>query len=228
MFTLETLRVVRPYIVLGVVAFVFAFLIWKSSFPELRDEVGGASQQQTPITALLREPHLVFTILAQFFYVGAQVGTWSYFIQYILDYTGGPEKTAGYVRTGTLAMFAIGRFASAAAMKYIQPAKLMGSYSLINICLLAMAVSHPGWLGVWMIGLTSFFMSLMYPTIFSMGLQGLGPDSKVGGSLIVMAIVGCQYSLRSWESSQMSLKVPHLHTSFRCSAMFGLRVIHSS
>lgn len=187
---LETLRVVRPYIVLGVVAFVFAFLIWKSSFPELRDEVGGASQQQTPITALLREPHLVFTILAQFFYVGAQVGTWSYFIQYILDYTGGPEKTAGYLLTGTLAMFAIGRFASAAAMKYIQPAKLMGSYSLINICLLAMAVSHPSWLGVWMIGLTSFFMSLMYPTIFSMGLQGLGPDSKVGGSLIVMAIIG--------------------------------------
>jgi MFS transporter, FHS family, L-fucose permease len=186
----ETLRVVRPYIVLGIVSFVFAFVIWKSSFPVLRDEEGAGPQRRTPVTALLREPHLLFTILAQFFYVGAQVGTWSYFIQYVQDYTGEPEKTAGYLLTGTLAMFGIGRFASAAAMKYVRPATLMGSYSLINICLVSVAVVHPGWLGVWMVFFTSFFMSLMYPTIFAMGLQGLGIDSKVGGSLIVMAIIG--------------------------------------
>lgn len=109
----ETLRVVRPYIVLGIVSFVFAFLIWKSSFPILRDEGDAAPQQRTPVTVLLREPHLIVTILAQFFYVGVQVGTWSYFIQYIQDYTGEPEKTAGYLLTGTLAMFGIGRFVSA-------------------------------------------------------------------------------------------------------------------
>jgi len=61
---------------------------------------------------LLRNRHLLLTILAQFFYVGAQVGTWSYFIQYIQDYTGQSEKVAGYFLTGTLAMFGIGRFAS--------------------------------------------------------------------------------------------------------------------
>jgi FHS family L-fucose permease-like MFS transporter len=66
----------------------------------------------------------------------------------------------------------------------------MGSYCLINIVLVAIAVLHPGWAGVWMIFLTSFFMSLMYPTIFALGLQGLGPDSKLGGSLLVMAIAG--------------------------------------
>jgi len=186
----ETLRVVQPYIVLGIVSLVFAFLIWRTPFPAMRDEVAEGRAGSTPISALLRNRHLLFTILAQFFYVGAQVGTWSYFIQYIQDYTGQSEKVAGYFLTGTLAMFAIGRFASAGLMKYVRPATLMGSYCLVNIALVSVAVFHPGWMGVWMIFTTSFFMSLMYPTIFALGLQGLGSESKVGGSLIVMAIIG--------------------------------------
>ncbi len=186
----ETLRVVRPYIVLSIVCFLFALLIWKTKFPVLRDESGEDNRGGARIGILLKNRHLVFTILTQFFYVGTQVGTWSYFIQYVQDYTGENEKVAGYFLTGTLAMFGIGRFASAAIMKYLRPDRLMGSYSLINITLVSIAILHPGWIGVWMLFLTSFFMSLMYPTIFAMGLQGLGADSKVGGSLIVMAIIG--------------------------------------
>ena len=106
------------------------------------------------------------------------------------DYAHQPEKLAGYFLTGTLAMFGVGRFASAYVMKFVAPARLMGIYSLINIVLVTAAVLHPGWTGVWAVFLTSFFMSLMYPTIFALGVQGLGPSSKVGGSLIVMAIVG--------------------------------------
>jgi FHS family L-fucose permease-like MFS transporter len=186
----ETLRVVQPYIVLGLVAFLFAFAIWRTPFPVLRDEEDAASAPSSGIGKLLRNRHLLLTVLAQFFYVGAQVGTWSYFIQYIQDYTGQPEKMAGYFLTGTLAMFGIGRFSSAALMKYVRPATLMTLYSLINIVFVTIAVLHPGWVGVWTIFLTSFFMSLMYPTIFALGVQGLGVDSKVGGSLIVMAIIG--------------------------------------
>jgi FHS family L-fucose permease-like MFS transporter len=139
---------------------------------------------------LLRNKHLMFAVVAQFFYVGAQVGTWSYFIQYVQQFTGQSEKTAGYFLTGTLVMFGVGRFSSAALMKLVDPARLMGAYCLINIVLVAVAMTHAGWAGVWMIFVTSFFMSVMYPTIFALGLQGLGADSKVGGSLIVMAIVG--------------------------------------
>ncbi len=186
----ETLRVVHPYIGLGIMAFVLAFLIWKCPFPILRDEDSASREHGAQIGALVKNPRIVLTILAQFFYVGAQVGTWSYFIQYIRDYTGEPDKLAGYFLTGTLAMFGIGRFASAAAMKLIPPGVLMVIYCLVNTCLVAAAVVHPGWIGVWLIFITSFFMSLMYPTIFAMGLQGLGADSKVGGSLIVMAIIG--------------------------------------
>jgi len=190
----ETLRVVRPYLGLGCVAILLALIFLRTSLPRLRDEVPEALANDDGSGSsrfrLLKNRHLLFTVCAQFFYVGAQVGTWSYFIQYVQDYTGQPEKIAGYFLTGTLAMFGLGRFASAAIMKYVGPARLMGVYCLINVLLLAAAIIHPGWAGVWAIFLTSFFMSLMYPTIFALGLQGLGADSKVGGSLIVMAIIG--------------------------------------
>lgn len=185
----ETLRVVRPYVVLGIVAFIWAFLILRTTFPALHEE-GPEGHAPTRFGGLFRNKRLVLSILAQFFYVGAQVGTWSYFIQYVQDYARQPEKIAGYFLTGTLVMFGVGRFASAYVMKFIQPARLMGIYSVINIVLVALAVLHPGWPGIWAIFLTSFFMSSMFPTIFALGVQGLGDNSKVGGSLIVMAIVG--------------------------------------
>jgi len=186
----EALRVVQPYVVLGLVALVFALVIWKTPFPPTRDERQVPENDGLGIGHLLSNKHLLFSILAQFFYVGAQVGTWSYFIQYIQDYTGQPEKIGGYFLTGTLAMFGVGRFTSSAIMKYIRPATLMGIYCLCNIALVLAAIVHPGWIGVWALFATSFFMSLMYPTIFALGLHGLGADSKVGGSLIVMAIIG--------------------------------------
>ncbi len=190
----ETLRVVRPYLGLGCVAIALALIFLRTSLPKLRDEVAqgdvNEGSSESSHFRLLKNRHLLFTICAQFFYVGAQVGTWSYFIQYVQDYTGQPEKVAGYFLTGTLAMFGLGRFTSAAIMKFVAPARLMAVYCLINILLLLAAIIHPGWAGVWAIFLTSFFMSLMYPTIFALGLRGLGADSKVGGSFIVMAIIG--------------------------------------
>jgi FHS family L-fucose permease-like MFS transporter len=75
-------------------------------------------------------------------------------------------------------------------MKYVRPSLLMGAYSLINVILVGTGVLFPGWIGLWAIFLTSFFMSLMFPTIFALGLKELGPNTKLGGSCIVMAIIG--------------------------------------
>jgi len=75
-------------------------------------------------------------------------------------------------------------------MRFVNPSKLMGAYGLANIALVTIAVLHPSWLGIWCVFLTSFFMSVMFPTIFALGLKGLGPNTKLGGSLLVMAIVG--------------------------------------
>jgi MFS transporter, FHS family, L-fucose permease len=186
----ETLRVVSPYVVLGVVALSLAAVIGWITFPILKSDELATPTHRRSLIPLLANKHLLFSVVAQFFYVGSQVGTWSYFIQYVQQFTGQNEKTGGYLLTGTLVMFGLGRFTSAAIMKHVQPARLMGVYSLINILLVASAVLHPGWSGVWAIFVTSFFMSLMYPTIFALGLHGLGEDSKVGGSLLVMAIIG--------------------------------------
>lgn len=129
-------------------------------------------------------------VVAQFMYVGAQVGTWSYFIQYVQEFTHQPEKVAGYFLTGTLAAFGVGRFSSAWLMRFVAPTRLLGSYAILNVALVAFAILHPGWTGLWALFATSFFMSLMFPTIFALGLKGLGPNTKMGGSLLVMAIVG--------------------------------------
>jgi FHS family L-fucose permease-like MFS transporter len=187
----ETMRVIMPYIVLAVIVFLWALLLAKTRFPKLGDESAtDKTADHGHYRELLRYPHFIKAVLAQFFYVGAQVGTWSYFIQYVQDYTNQSEKVAGYFLTGTLAAFAIGRFAATYLMKYIAPNVLMGLYSLVNVALVAIGVLMPGWIGLWAIFATSFFMSLMFPTIFGLGLRDLGPNTKLGGSLLVMAIIG--------------------------------------
>jgi FHS family L-fucose permease-like MFS transporter len=186
----ETLRVIVPYVVLGCVVFLWGLFILATKFPEPHPDDILAKNSKGKVGHLLRYPHFYKGVLAQFCYVGAQVGTWSFFIQYIQDYTGEHEKLAGYLLTGTLGAFAIGRFSATWLMKYIRPGKLMGIYGAINITLVLLAVLFPGWIGVWSIFLTSFFMSLMFPTIFALGIKGLGENTKLGGSLMVMAIIG--------------------------------------
>jgi len=185
----ETLRVVKPYLVLGAIAVCWALLIWRTKFPSIQSE-HEAGGDHGHFRELFRYPHFLLAVVAQFMYVGAQVGTWSYFIQYVQEFTHQPEKVAGYFLTGTLAAFGVGRFTSAYLMRFIAPSKLLGAFALANVALVAFGVLHPGWAGLWAMFLTSFFMSLMFPTIFALGLKRLGPNTKIGGSLIVMAIVG--------------------------------------
>jgi len=186
----EILRVVHPYMVLAAVVFFWAILVARTKFPAV-----GTEQREERSTApgshgsLLRS-HFIAAVIAQFLYVGAQVGTWSYFIQYAQQYTGAPERIAGYFLTGTLAAFAVGRFFSAWLMRLIRPHILTGIYAVINTALAAFAVLHPGWAGLWCLFLTSFFMSLMFPTIFALGIKELGDKTKFGGSVLVMSIIG--------------------------------------
>jgi MFS transporter, FHS family, L-fucose permease len=185
----EVMRVVHPYILIGVLAWAWAIAIACTRFPVLAGETATA-QQCSEMRRLLGYPNFLLAVVAQFLYVGAQVGTWSYFIQYVQDYTHEPEKLAGYLLTGTLVAFAIGRFSSAWLMRIVYPRRLMGVYSLCNVALVGIGVVFPGWIGLWSIFLTSFFMSLMFPTIFALGIKDLGPNAKLGASFLVMAIVG--------------------------------------
>ena len=187
----ETMRVVPTYMILGLLVLLWALLIARTPFPAIAGARSADDKEpKGSYGALLRYPHFMGAVFAQFCYVGAQVGTWSYFIQYVQDYTHLPEKTAGYFLTGTLAGFGVGRFASSALMKRVDAGTLMGIFALVNVGLVAIGIARPGWVGLWAIFLTSFFMSLMFPTIFALGIRGLGPNTKSGASLIVMAIIG--------------------------------------
>jgi len=184
----ETLRVVKPYLAVSLVTLTMLILIAVTKFPKIQAEeetvTGGGFR------ALLRYPHFLFAVVAQFLYVGAQVGTWSYLIPYIMMYTHEAEKAAGYLLTGSLVAFGVGRFLSAWLMRYVQPNRLMLAFCVANAVLAGVGVLAPNWLGAGALLLTSLFMSLMYPTIFAQGIRGLGENTKIGGSLIVMAIVG--------------------------------------
>ena len=184
----ETMRVVWPYIVLAVFAVVWGLIMLMTKFPKVGDELLNEPKGKT--RELLKYPHFIKGVLSQFFYCGAQTCTWSFFIQYVKDYTNQPEKVAGYFLTGTLVAFGVGRFTATYFMRFIKPSKLIGIFGVINILLVAVSMVYPGWIGVWAIFLTSFFMSLMYPTNFALSIKGLGSNTKIGGSIMVMAIVG--------------------------------------
>ena len=185
----EVMRVGPPYLFIGTIILIMAFLIWRAKFPE--NEKKDESDRSTgKFSELIKYPHYLMGVMAEFFYVGAQVGTWSFLIQYSKDYIHKTEKEAGIYLTISLLAFAVGRFASTAMMRRFEPKNLMGIYSLMNVVLVTLAVTMPGFIGAWALIISSFFMSLMFPTIFALGVKGLGPNTKLGGSGIIMGIIG--------------------------------------
>lgn len=134
----------------------------------------------------------MMAVAAQFFYVGAQIGIWSYLIRYAQGtIPGTPEKLAANFLTAGLVLFMLGRFAGAALMRYMKAARLLAMFALTNVALCAVAVALPGKAGLYALVASAFFMSVMFPTIFALGLDGLSDDErKLGSSLIVMSIIG--------------------------------------
>jgi FHS family L-fucose permease-like MFS transporter len=186
----ETMRVVPTYLALGTVALLWALMVLITKFPDAAKEDVSREDAGPAKHVSLLQKHFVLAVLAQFLYVGAQVGTWSYFILYVRSATGVGDKTAGYMLTGTLAAFAVGRFSSAWLMKHFHARTMLGVYSVVNVALGLVAVLQPGWVGTWCLLTTSLFMSIMFPTIFALGLKGMGDKTKTAGSLLVMAILG--------------------------------------
>jgi FHS family L-fucose permease-like MFS transporter len=185
----EIMRVVPTYVGLGCVVLLWAFLIARIRFPEIVNEpVEGLSEAS--FTGLLKYPQLWWAIAAQFCYCGAQVSTWSAFIPYMKQYTAVSERTAALYLTGNLVLLAVGRVVSIGLMRRFQPAAMLAAYACANILLVGVSVVHPGPVGAGAILITNLFMSIMFPTIFALGLKGLGRHTKLGGSLIVMSIVG--------------------------------------
>ena len=186
----ETLRVVTPYLVLGTLVLLWAVLIARTPFPHTGMDYSRNTLEHDTSKPLWRRKHFVFAVLAQFLYVGAQVGAWSWQIPYVQTYTGMGERKAGYLLTVALVAFTTGRFFSTWLLRHVRASHLLAVFAVINALICAAAALRPGWLGVGCLVGVSFFMSMMFPTIFALGVKGLGTHTKTGGAVIVMAIVG--------------------------------------
>lgn len=186
---MEAKTVQWPYFIIAVIVIAIAFLIYKTPMPQIDDE---ESQRSKLISKnIFKHKHLIFAIATQFFYVGAQVGIWSYFIDFMIDVVPGTaEKTAAYFLSANLVAFMIGRFTGSFLMTYIKPNRLLAIYAVISMILIAVSTLTSGMISVYAIIGVSFFMSIMFPTIFALGIKNLGEETKIGSSLIVMAIIG--------------------------------------
>ncbi|REG96436.1 L-fucose:H+ symporter permease [Flavobacterium aquicola] len=185
----EAASVKMPYLVLGLIILAVAVVIYFTSMPDIKDEdkegADGAS-----FAGALKSVKLRWGIVAQFFYVGAQVCVGSFFIKMATTAAGiGEDSAAKYLGFFGLA-FMLGRFAGTFIMKYIDAQKLLLTYAFINILLCILVINGTGMIVVYGLIAIAFFMSIMFPTIFSMGIEDLGHNTKIGSSLIVMAIVG--------------------------------------
>ncbi|WIW90861.1 L-fucose:H+ symporter permease (plasmid) [Sphingobium sp. V4] len=180
-----------PYLGIALVVLGWAAVLAVTRFPRPATEAdGGRGPALAGYGALLRRRRYMAGVAAQFFYVGAQVGIWSYLIRYAESVLPGiGTQKAAWLLTLSLAIFMIGRFIGAALLARFDGARLMTLFAGINIALSLMAVAG-GVAGLVALVATSFFMSIMYPTIFVLSLRGLGPLTKAGASMIVMAIIG--------------------------------------
>ena len=194
-FVRETKAVELPYIVIGCAVLAWAALVALSKFPQaatqsIHDDEDAKTGALASIGGLFRHRHFLTGVVAQFFYVGAQVGIWSYTIRYAQAETGISDRQAANYVLAALILFAIGRFAGSALMRIVDPSRLLGLFAVINIVLTAVAAALGGHYGLYALVASSFFMSIMFPTIFATSVRGLGPLTKTGASLLVMSIIG--------------------------------------
>ncbi|MBD0368400.1 MAG: L-fucose:H+ symporter permease, partial [Flavisolibacter sp.] len=186
--TEEAKTVQVPYIVIGSIVLLVAFLLWRTKLPEVKEEESEVASAKD--ASIFSRKNLMLGVLAQFFYVGAQVCVSSFFIRFSNKAAGIPEKTAAFYLSVALLAFMIGRFAGTFLMKYVAPYRLLFFYSIINTCLLFAAIYIGGRFAIYSLIGVEFFMSIMFPTIFSLSIYGLGQQTKIGSSLVIMAIAG--------------------------------------
>lgn len=193
LYELEVQAVQVPYVVLGMFVILWALLVVLVRFPA----VAQRSMDDTPtgswrdFNSLWKHKHFVFGVIAQFFYVGAQVCVFSFMIRYgqqaLPDI--GEKQLATYV-LWSLVAFMLGRFVATALMSRISASLLMLIFALMNVLLCGIAMAMPNAVGMIAFAGMSFFMSLMFPTIFASSIKDLGVLSKAGSSLLIMAIIG--------------------------------------
>jgi FHS family L-fucose permease-like MFS transporter len=185
----EASAVKIPYLVIALVVFVVIILFLVTKFPKVTEDNSVAHDTKFSLK-ILKFSHLKWAVVAQFFYVAAQVAVGSFFIRFSKYVMALPEKDAGTWWGYAMIGFVTGRFLGTFLMRYIKPARLLGIYAAVNTLLLIIAVTTKGSTPVYAVMATPFFMSIMFPTIFALGIKGLGEETKIASSFLVMSIIG--------------------------------------
>lgn len=188
----ELAAVKLPYMGIACVVLLWALLVGITKFPPLARRVTEDADADAGGFGGLRQfPRYWLGVLAQFAYVGAQVGVWSFVIRYTQSNTPGTaEKVAANNLLITLCLFFAGRFVGTLLMSKFRPAKLLALFAAADVALCIVAALVGGDIGLYALMATSFFMSIQFPTIFTTSLRGLGAHTKSGSSFLVMAVVG--------------------------------------
>ena len=181
-----------PYLGVGIVVAVLIVVFAMAYVPDLHAEeevkVEAEGKGKKP---LWQRWHFTFGVAAQFLYVAAQTGIFSFFINYVVenDHTVSEQKASYWLGAIGFVLFLAGRVCGSAIISQFKPQRVLTTYAILCAVLTAMAMGG-GQLGLIGIFGTFFFMSIMFPTIFALGIRGLGEHTKLASSLIVMSIVG--------------------------------------
>jgi FHS family L-fucose permease-like MFS transporter len=181
-----------PYLGIGIAVSVLLLVFIFSKVPDLKaeeefkPEAEGRSKK-----SIFKRSHFTFGVLAQFLYVAAQTGIFSFFINYsVANLQNLSDQAAGNLQTIAFVLFASGRLVGSAVVSLTRPSIALAAYALINTALMIAAMAAGGWTGVVCLMASFFFMSIMFPTIFALSIRGLGEHTKQGSSILVMSIVG--------------------------------------
>jgi FHS family L-fucose permease-like MFS transporter len=183
-----------PYMLIGTLVLVVAILFWRIKFPAVKEESKEEeSAKSASLKDLVKYPHFVMAVIAQFLYVAAQTGINSFFINYVTEEMPSINnlRASQILAFGGFGLFWLGRFSgSTIFMRIIRPNRLLAFYALMNVITMSLVVAGLGLTSVIALFSTYFFMSVMFPTIFALGIKELGPLTKKASSFLVMSIVG--------------------------------------
>ena len=217
-----------PYVTIAAVVIVLAVIFALAKVPDIKTEDDYHLDDSTgPQQSIWAHPHFVLAVAAQFLYVAAQAGIFSYFINYMTaevpaipaawnvamervsahagllsNFLSGwfvmakdghwaiSNKGAANIASVAFTCFLVGRFTGAGLLRKVAAWKALCVYALINVVVTLMVFAKLGWISVACVFASYFFMSIMFPTIFALGIHGLGSRAKKASSFIVMAIMG--------------------------------------
>ena len=184
----------KPYILVGSVVLLVAILFFFTKLPEVQEETDKEEKMIAPVSgtaSMWRHPQFIRAIIAQFCYCAAQTGIFSFFINYVteVDTSMTNIEASRILAFGGMALFMIGRLSGSFTMRWMSPARLLTWFALADAVCMALVVVSVGTVSLYALYL-SFFMSIMFPTIFALGLEGMGSYTKKASSYIVMGVAG--------------------------------------